>query len=289
MANPAEQLEPFYIVGVAGMLGRAWRELLDRRRLGWAGADLPVIDITDAASIEKNIGPEVRTVVNCAAYTAVDKAETEEALATKINGDAVRLLAARCRAIGATLVHYSTDYVFDGQATRPYAVDQAHAPVNAYGRSKAAGERALFESGARRLLIRTSWLYAPWGRNFVRTMIRLTREKPELKVIDDQRGRPTSAEHLAATSLALLERGASGTLHVTDGGECTWYGLTREIARLVGHRACDIRPCTTAEYPTPARRPAYSVLDLGTTESILGPMPDWHANLADVIGRVEPD
>ncbi len=282
------QTSPVYvIVGCAGMLGRAWRELLHARGLTFAAMDLPQIDITDASSIEANIGPDVGAVVNCAAYTAVDKAEEDEATATRINGEAVRLLAARCRTIGATLVHYSTDYVFDGRATAPYRVDQPHDPVNAYGRSKAAGERALLDSGCRYLLVRTSWLYAPWGNNFVRTMIKLTGEKAELKVVDDQRGRPTSAQHLARTTLALLDMQARGVFHVTDGGECTWHGFAAEIARLAGHGHCNIIPCTTDEFPRPARRPAYSVLDLTRAEAMLGPMPDWRDNLRAVMQQLE--
>lgn len=281
---------PFIIVGAAGMLGRAWRELLDSLQLPYKAMDLPQIDIADPQSIAKNLpsGRGTIAVVNCAAYTAVDKAEEDEATATKINGDAVRLLATRCRTIGATLVHYSTDYVFNGEATTPYTTDQPHDPVNAYGRSKAAGETALWQSGARHLLIRTSWLYAPWANNFVRTMVKLTRDKPELKVVDDQRGRPTSAEHLARTSLTLLQRGEDGTFHVTDGGECTWHGFTVEIARLAGHVNCNILPCTSKDFPRPARRPGFSVLDLSRVEAALGPMPAWQRNLADVMARLEP-
>jgi dTDP-4-dehydrorhamnose reductase len=185
------------------------------------------------------------------------------------------------------LLHFSTDYVFDGKASAPYRADAPVDPLGAYGRTKAAGEQAIHASGARHLIVRTSWLYAPWGNNFVRTMARLTRDKPSLKVVDDQRGRPTSAEHLAATALALLDRGATGTFHVTDGGECTWYEFTLAIAKQLG-RTCTIAPCTTAEFPRPAPRPAYSVLDLSQTEALLGPMPDWRVNLVEVLARLEP-
>jgi dTDP-4-dehydrorhamnose reductase len=154
--------------------------------------------------------------------------------------------------------------------------------VNAYGRSKAGGELAIHRSGARHLILRTSWLYAPWGNNFVRTMFRLTAEKDTLKVVDDQRGRPTSALHLAAASQRLIEADAEGTFHVTDGGQCTWCDFTREIARQAGHD-CDVQPCTTADFPRPAQRPAYSVLDLASTEAILGPMPPWQDDLTTVM------
>lgn len=270
------------IIGANGMLGTAWRKLLDARGLGYAAVDYPAIDITSAASIAQHLtGPGA--VVNCAAYTDVDGAEANLDPAMAVNATAVGLLAARCKEVGSTLVHYSTDYVFNGRATAPYPVDAPHDPVNAYGRSKAAGEQALFDSGAKFLLLRTSWLYAPWGKNFVLTMLNLTKTKPKLLVVDDQRGRPTSAEHLAATSLALLDKDATGTLHVTDGGECTWHGFTVEIARLAGHTACEVAPCSSDQYPRPAVRPAYSVLDLGPTEQIVGPMPRWQDNLAKVV------
>jgi dTDP-4-dehydrorhamnose reductase len=149
------------------------------------------------------------------------------------------------------------------------------------------GERAIWDAGGPHLVLRTSWLYAPWANNFVRTIFKASRERDELQVVNDQRGRPTSAEHLARASLALLDKGAHGTLHVTDGGECTWFDFASEIVRLAGHRAA-VKPCTSAQFPRPAKRPAYSVLDLGPTEALLGPMPDWHENLADVMRRLEP-
>ncbi len=283
----SEAFPEFVIVGAAGMLGRAWRELLDERRVAYAAMDIGEVDITDPQSIRRNIPGDARIIVNCAAYTNVDGAEDDYDAALRLNGDAVGHLADHAKRIGATLIHYSTDYVFNGQAAEPYRVDAPHDPVNAYGRSKAAGESALWDSGADHLLIRTSWLYAPWANNFVRTMLRLTAEREELKVVDDQRGRPTSAEHLAVISLKLLETGERGNFHVTDGGECTWHGFTVEIARLAEHD-CRVMPCTSDEFPRPAARPAYSVLDLSRTEQLLGPMPDWQTNLADVIARAEP-
>jgi dTDP-4-dehydrorhamnose reductase len=277
---------PYVIVGAAGMLGRAWRELLDSRQLAYIALDRAQLDVTDAGSIAAAISSGAGVVVNCAAYTAVDQAEADEAAATRINGDAVGLLADHCSAIGAMLVHYSTDYVFNGRASTPYATDQPHDPVNAYGRSKAAGERALFASQARWMLVRTSWVYAPWGANFVRTMVKLTGEKPELKVVNDQRGRPTSAQHLAAATLKLLHHEQSGVFHVTDGGECTWYEFAAEIARLAGHEQCRISPCSSDEFPRPAKRPAYSVLDLSRAEAVLGPTPSWCDNLTRVMRQL---
>lgn len=284
---PVARIGPVAVVGALGMLGRAWRELLTAHQIEHTGLDLPALDITCRQSIDEHLGDATRVVVNCAAFTDVDSAETREQDASRLNAEAVGLLAERCKRIDATLVHYSTDYVFDGRATTPYDVTCPHAPVNAYGRTKAQGERILFASGCRHLLIRTSWLYAPWAHNFVLTMLRLTRDRDELRVVNDQRGRPTSAQHLARTSLALLKHHQVGTFHVTDGGECTWYDFTCEIQRLAGHD-CDIQPCDSSAYQRPAIRPAYSVLDLSKTEDVLGPMPDWKHNLANVIKQTEP-
>ncbi|MCA9607467.1 MAG: dTDP-4-dehydrorhamnose reductase [Myxococcales bacterium] len=273
------------VCGAGGMLGRAWLELLEARGIEARAADLPGFDLGDAASIAAAVVPGLRAVVNCAAYTDVDGAETHEALATEINGAGVARLVARCDEVGVPLIHYSTDYVFDGEATAPYAVDRACAPLNAYGRSKRAGEEAVLasiEAGGPHLVVRTSWLYAPWGKNFVLTIAKLAAERPELRVVDDQRGRPTSAQHLAQLSLGLLERGQRGVFHGTDGGECTWFDFASAIAATVAP-ACRVVPCTSDEYPRPARRPTYSVLDLSRTEAVLGPMPDWRENLAAVL------
>jgi dTDP-4-dehydrorhamnose reductase len=273
------------LLGSGGMLGRAWLELAEREGLHVVAFDHPDFDLTRREQLSRLPTPEIDVVVNCTGWTDVDGAETREAEATVLNGDAVGWLAEQCRADGCLLVHYSTDYVFSGDATAPYPVDHPRAPLNAYGRSKAVGEERIEASGAEHLLLRTSWLYAPWGNNFVRTMARLGRSKDSLKVVHDQRGRPTSAEHLAAASLALVRKGARGTLHVTDGGECTWYDLARAVIERV-NPACQVDPCTSAEFVRPAKRPAYSVLDLGPTEARLGPMPPWQGHVADVVARL---
>jgi dTDP-4-dehydrorhamnose reductase len=234
------------------------------------------------------VSPGTSVVLNCAAWTNVDGAEKEEPAATQINGHAVGCLAEACKREGAVLVHYSTDYVFDGNASSPYAVDHPRAPLNAYGRSKAVGEQLVEQVGGEHLVLRTSWLYAPWAKNFVRTMLRLGSQKPSIRVVSDQVGRPTSAESLAAISLRLLEREARGTLHVTDSGQCSWFELAREALRLAGS-PCDVQPCTSAEYPLPAKRPSYSVLDIEPTIALVGPLPSWQDNLASVVSRAEPD
>jgi dTDP-4-dehydrorhamnose reductase len=275
------------LLGDRGMLGRAFRELFAANKRPFAGFDLPQLDIANPDQVAPLFEKPWSAVINCAAYTNVDGAEADEAAALRANGTAPGVVAAACARARVPLVHFSTDYVFAGNARAPYSVDAPLQPLGVYGRTKAAGEIAIRQSGAEFLIVRTSWLYAPWANNFVRTMARLTSDKPELKVVSDQRGRPTSAQHLAAATLALLDRGTRGILHVTDGGECTWYEFAVEIARLLG-RSAIVRPCTTAEFPRPAPRPAYSVLDLRPTEAILGPMPDWRANLASVVAQLEP-
>lgn len=283
-ARPVPQ--PILILGAGGMLGRAWRELLERRGLPFVARTRAEVNLADPASIERGVERGTGLVINCGAWTDVDGAEKDEHGADAANGAGVGVLARRCEKLGALLVHYSTDYVFNGVATSPYPVDAPHEPINAYGRTKARGEHLLLDSGCSHLLIRTSWVYAPWGKNFVRTIAKFAREKPSLKVVNDQRGRPTSAEHLAGTSLGLVERHARGTFHVTDGGECTWFEFAGEIARFA-NPACKVEPCGSADFPRPARRPAYSVLDLSVAEAVLGPMPDWRTNLADVLRRLE--
>lgn len=265
------------------MLGTSWR----RARPDALALGRRELDLTRPGDLER-LPADADLVVNCAAFTDVDGAESAEAEATELNGAAVERLAARCREIGALLVHYSTDYVFDGSASEPYAVDHDRSPIGAYGRSKLAGELALERSEAEFLCIRTSWLHAGHGKNFVRTIERLCRERDELKVVADQRGRPTNADHLAALSRKLVDAGARGFFHGCDSGECTWHDLATAIAERV-NPACAVHPCTTAEFPRPAPRPSYSVLDLSKTEAITGPLPHWREGLAAALGRMETE
>jgi dTDP-4-dehydrorhamnose reductase len=289
MAGP--DLDPILIIGASGMLARAVAELFGREQLRFAAIDVPDIDLTDAASVQRSVGAEFRTVVNCAAFTDVDGAESREAIATAVNGTGVGTLASRCATTGALLVHYSTDYVFDGKAATPYPVDHPRSPVNAYGRSKAVGEALIEQSSARYLLLRTSWLYAPWGKNFVLTMRRLMQTQESLKVVADQVGRPTSAQYLAERTLGLLRAGATGTFHVTDGGQCSWHEFASRIAREIGART-RVDACTSAQYSAQykvaAPRPAYSVFDLDKTEALLGPSRAWQDNLAEVLKAAPP-
>lgn len=272
------------LISPDGMLGRATERLLKERGAAYAGVSWPELDLTKPRTVAPWMRDGVRTVINCAAYTDVDGAETNEALANAINGDGVALLAGHCARLGATLVHFSTDYVFDGNATLPYAVDHPISPVNAYGRSKALGEKAIRDSGCDHLLVRTSWLYAPWGKNFVLTMVALGRDKDSIRVVRDQVGRPTSAEYLAERSLALCDRGARGTFHVTDGGSCSWHELAAQVIASSGS-SCRVDPCTSEEFVRPAKRPPYSILDLSKTEALLGPSRDWRENVDRVLAE----
>jgi dTDP-4-dehydrorhamnose reductase len=272
--------------GATGMLGRAVAAALAARGTGHAVVEQDRLDLRQDETFTTGIGPGARVVINCTGWTNVDLAEAHEAEATVINGSGVGKLAERCKQLGALLVHFSTDYVFAGNASQPYAVDEPYAPLNAYGRSKAVGERLLVESGAEHLLIRTSWVYAPWGKNFVRTILGAARKRPTLRVVSDQLGRPSSAEQLAETTLGLLAAGGRGIFHCSDGGQCTWFEFARAAVAEAGIE-CQVDPCSSAEYPSPARRPSYSVLDLSRTEALIGPRISWQESLAAVVPRIE--
>jgi dTDP-4-dehydrorhamnose reductase len=273
------------VLGRDGMLGSAFMRLLGERGIEVHGFDRPELDLLSPDTIDLALETRPGCVINCTGFTDVDGAESEEALATSVNGAAVGTLIERCDALGIPMLHYSTDYVFDGRTRdEPYPIDHPVDPINAYGRSKRVGEEHVERSSGQHLLIRTSWLYAPWGNNFVLTMARLAGERDELRVVNDQRGRPTSAEHLAEVSLSLLQAGERGTFHVTDGGECTWFDLATEVVGQV-NADCKVVPCTSEEYPRPAARPAYSVLDIRATEQAVGALAPWQSNVRSVLER----
>lgn len=269
------------VTGAGGMLAQALvPELRGRGHevLALVRAELDVTDEVAVASMLARHRPHV--VVQCAAYTAVDAAEADEAAAFRVNALATRHVATACHEIGARLVYPSTDYVFAGDGTRPYRPDDPPAPVNAYGRSKLAGERAALEApGA--LVVRTSWLYGAGGANFVDTIRRLARERDRLEVVDDQIGRPTWTGSLAQVVSELIEREVSGIFHATDGGApVSWYGFAREIVALSGAET-RVVPVRSEAMPRPARRPKFSVLDCSATEARLGyRIGSWKANLA---------
>ncbi|GAA2422086.1 dTDP-4-dehydrorhamnose reductase [Actinomadura vinacea] len=261
------------VTGAGGMLGTDLVARLGGDAVALTRADL---DLRDAAAVRAAVlRHRPSTVVNCAAWTAVDDAESAEDAALAVNGTAVAALAGACAEAGATLVQISTDYVFDGRADRPYAEDAPTAPVNAYGRTKLAGERAAAEAGA--YIVRTAWLYGAHGPNFVKTMVRLAAERDTVGVVDDQVGQPTWAGDLADRIVALAASGAPpGVYHGTGSGRTTWYGLTREIFALLGLDPDRVRPVTSAEFPRPAPRPAFSVLGHdGWARAGLPPMRDW--------------
>ena len=260
------------------MLWRAWTEWLDREGVSYDSPSLEQLNFLRPHTITEVLDDRYGCVINAAAYTDVDACETNEELATTINATGVGQLARRCAELGTKLIHYSTDYVFDGKATSPYESNHRRNPVSAYGRTKASGEQNIETSGCDFLTIRTSWLYAPWGNNFVCTIARLAAERPELRVVDDQRGRPTSARLVADASARLLNAGTEGIFHLANQGDCTWYDLARDIISY-GNYPCQLEPCTSDEYPRPAQRPEYSVLDLSRTEAILGPLPHWRDSL----------
>ncbi|MEM8495892.1 MAG: dTDP-4-dehydrorhamnose reductase [Planctomycetota bacterium] len=270
------------ILGSGGMLGRALREMAEASGVAltaWTRSDL---DFATPAAGWPALPVGVTHVVNAAAYTDVDGAETDAEHANRINGQALADLSGWCAAAGATLVHYSTDYVFAGNASSPYATDAPRDPLNAYGRSKAIGEAALEAGPASYLCLRTSWLYAPWGNNFVCTMRRLMSQRDALNVVDDQLGRPTSAVHLAEQTRDLLAARVTGMQHACDGGTCSWFEFAGHIARRVGF-AGELTPCTSEQFVRPANRPAYSVLDLTRTEAAIGPRPHWTRCLDDAL------
>jgi len=274
------------VTGASGQLAQAIRQT-------WTAHDLmlpeeAVLDLSRPEAIRQvvaEVRPEV--VVNCGAFTQVDRCESETDLALRINGAAVGWLAEACEARQAMLIQISTDYVFDGTGTRPYREEDPTNPMSVYGRTKLEGERQAARC-SRHLIARTSWLYDAWGKNFLNTMLNAAAHGRALRVVDDQRGTPTTCRALARQLRVAAEQGWQGTVHTTCQGETTWYGFAQAIFAGRG-MVVDLSPCTTADYPTPARRPPYSVLDGGHRRS-LGPdlMPPWQDALREVLDHTTP-
>jgi dTDP-4-dehydrorhamnose reductase len=261
--------------------------------------DYPEVDFTNPDSVRRWIREAAPAIIiNAAAYTAVDKAETDTALAMKINAEAPGLMAEEAKARGALLVHYSTDYVFDGTKTAPYTEDDAANPLGAYGRTKLAGDDAIRAAGCHHLIFRLCWVYGARGANFMLTMMRLARERETLRVVADQFGSPTGARLIAeATTLALRRvdspeaaAALSGTYHLCSAGHTSWHGFASAIIESMpeAERKCrQVEPITTADYPTPARRPAYSVMSCAKLERAFGlRLPDWRSGLGLVLEEV---
>jgi dTDP-4-dehydrorhamnose reductase len=253
----------------------------------------PVVDLTDAPAVARLIaGAAPQLIVNAAAYTAVDKAEVEPDLARRINADACGVIGEQALRLGAGVLHYSTDFVFAGDARRPYREADEPAPLGVYGETKLAGERQLLETGAAAVVLRTSWVYGARGQNFLLTMQRLFRERDQVNVVDDQIGAPTWSRMLAEVSAQILAPTLAGRLdlqavrglyHLSGGGQTSWYGFARAIWEAGDYRA-QLAPIPSVAYPTPARRPAYSVLDNQRFRDTFGlALPDWRYSLAQCL------
>lgn len=269
----------------------------EMRRLGEASpnhyifTDVEELDITNEAAIEEVVAREkIDVIVNCAAYTNVERAEEEVEQAEQINSLAVGNLARTAAKHNATLFHISTDYVFDGTANTPITEDMPTNPLGAYGRTKLEGEKAIAASGCKAIVIRTAWLYSEFGNNFLKTMLRLTTERENINVVFDQVGTPTYAGDLALAIFSIIEgnfyEGKEGIYHFSNEGVCSWYDFAVEIAKQSALRDCKITPCTTADYPTKAVRPRYSVLDKSKFVATFGiAIPEWQMSLAECIKK----
>ena len=285
------------ITGANGQLGHEMRNVLagDQRFTAIftdvAGEDISKLDITDEAAVEQMIaGNAIDVIVNCAAYTAVDAAEDNEPQAARLNAHAVGILARVAKRHGARMIHVSTDYVFDGQGCIPYTEDMPTAPQSAYGRTKLDGERQLIAAlGTDAVILRTAWLYSPYGKNFVKTMLTLGKDKPALKVVFDQVGSPTCAHDLALAIVTVMtaEQWHGGIYHYSNEGVISWYDFTKAIHRLAGITQCDVQPCHSDEFPAKAHRPAYSVLDKSKFKTTFGvTVPYWQDSLDKTIQRL---
>lgn len=283
------------VLGAGGMLGQDLTTVLRAHPdVALTAATRSDVDICDAAAVHSAVkGADI--VINAAAWTDVDGAESDPAGALAVNGDAVGVIAAACAATNTPLIHVSTDYVFPGNATQPYAEDAPTAPINEYGRSKLAGERhVLRELPDRGYVVRTAWLYGEHGRNFVRTMLTLAQTRDTVDVVDDQRGQPTWSYALAQRLVELGQRALAGTApagvyHGTASGETTWYGLARAAYELAGLDPARVRPTTSESFVRPAPRPAYSVLGHGRWAAAgLPPLADWRAMLTEALPSLAP-
>jgi len=282
------------VTGSNGQLGNSIRaQADDHTAFNFIFTDVAELDITDKKAVmDFAEAAEIDYMVNCAAYTAVDKAEENEALAQKVNADAVQVLGEVAQVIGAKVVHVSTDYVFDGTNSKPYIESDSPCPVSAYGRTKLAGELALFAACSESVVFRTAWLYSEYGSNFVKTMLRLGEEKESLSVIFDQVGTPTYAGDLASAIIAVLEASehsifSPGIYHFSNEGVCSWYDFALKIIQLA-QLDCSVLPIETKEYPTPATRPHFSVLNKHKIKTTYGiTIPHWEKSLIDVVARLK--
>ena len=274
------------VTGANGQLGNGMRLVSKDSKDNYIFTDVAELDITDAAAVSKMVmDNDINVIVNCAAYTNVDKAESDAEFAEVLNAKAVRNLADAVKANGGTLIHVATDYVFGGsKGNTPRTEDEPANPTGVYGVTKLHGEQEIEKSGVKALIFRTAWLYSEFGRNFVKTMLDLTSTRPELKVVFDQCGTPTYALDLAAAIFDIIENrrmdGNEGIYHFSNEGVCSWYDFTKMIAEYSGNTACNIQPCHSDEFPSPVVRPSYSVLDKTKYKSTFGKtIPYWTDSL----------
>lgn len=282
------------VTGANGQLGRSLRLASEGSADEYIFTDVGELDITDAEAVSRMVlDMDVRVIVNCAAYTNVEKAEEDAATAELLNATAVRNLADAMRAVDGVLVHVSTDYVFGGnRGNTPRGEDEPANPTGVYGETKLHGERQIAESGVKAVILRTAWLYSEYGRNFVKTMLELTSTKPELKVVFDQAGTPTYARDLAEAIVEMISQrkleGNEGVYHYSNEGVCSWYDFTKAIAEMAGHTDCDIQPCHSDEFPSKVERPAYSVLDKTKYKETFGRrVPYWRDSLRTCITNLK--
>ena len=281
------------ITGCNGQLGNEM-QLLEKEnpQHTYFNTDVAELDITDQKAIEKFVCENaIDGIVNCAAYTAVDKAEENQDLCMKLNATAPDYLAQAIEKRGGWMIQISTDYVFDGTNHKPYTEADSVCPNSTYGRTKLAGEQAVMAGCKKSMIIRTAWLYSTFGNNFVKTMIRLGKEKPELGVIFDQIGTPTYARDLAVAIFAAINQGiVPGIYHFSNEGVISWYDFTKAIHRIAGITTCRVRPLHTEEYPTPANRPHYSVLDKTKIKQTYGiEIPYWEESLVECVKLLGTD
>jgi dTDP-4-dehydrorhamnose reductase len=278
------------ITGCNGQLGNEIQLLeKDYPQHVWFNTDVQELDISNQLAVEQFVAEnKIDGIVNCAAYTAVDKAEDNKELCTTLNMVAPAYLAAAVEKRGGWMIQISTDYVFDGTKHTPYVESDTPSPDSVYGSTKLAGELGVSKFCKKTVIIRTAWLYSTFGNNFVKTMIRLGKEKPELGVIFDQIGTPTYARDLAVVIMTIINMGIiPGVYHFTNEGVISWYDFTKAIHRIAGITTCHVRPLHTAEYPTPAHRPHYSVLDKTKIKKTYGiEIPYWEESLKDCIEKL---
>ena len=281
------------VTGANGQLGNCIRNAAKDSNHNYIFTDVAELDITDAEAVKKAVKDnDIKVIVNCAAYTNVDKAESDADFAELLNAKAVRNLADAVKENDGTLIHVSTDYVFGGSlGNTPRSETEPVNPTGVYGVTKLHGEQQIEESGVKAIVIRTAWLYSEYGRNFVKTMLTLTSTKPELNVVFDQVGTPTYAQDLADVIAGIVETGKyagnEGIYHYSNEGVCSWYDFTKMIAEIAGSTGCDIRPCHSDEFPSPVTRPSYSVLDKTKIKDTFGiRVPYWTDSLKKCIKNI---